>query len=176
MQNSALEHFISQVKTAWSGLNTETVESVRQLLINLTRAAKDEPWFKDMLSGKPAAKELYRDPEHGFILLAHTEEKGTYRQPHNHGAGWVFYAVLSGEMAMRTYQQVTTVTGETHLVSRGTDLMQAGQCRVFLPGDIHDTRCLSDAFVQLRLTSTDFQKEMQEGRLVRFSSPSAAPV
>ncbi len=170
MQQTTLENFIVNVRKAWSGLNTETVGAVRQLLVDFTRAAKDEPWLKDIISGKPAAKELYRDPEHGFILLAHTEEKGTYRQPHNHGAGWVFYAVLSGEMAMNTYQQVTTVNGETHLVSRGTDLMQAGQCRVFLPGDIHDTRCLSEGFVQLRLTSTDFSKEMQEGRLVRFGS------
>lgn len=169
MQNTALENFIAQVKTAWSGLNTETVGSVRQLLINLTKAAADEAWLQQILQQKPAAQELYRDAEHGFILLAHTEEKGTYRQPHNHGAGWVFYAVLSGEMAMNTYQQVTKVNGETHLVSRGTDVMQAGQCRVFLPGDIHDTKCLSEGFVQLRLTSTDFQKEMQEGRLVRFS-------
>lgn len=169
MQNTALENFITQVKTAWSGLNTETVGSVRQLLINLTKAAADEAWLQQILQQKPAAQELYRDAEHGFILLAHTEEKGTYRQPHNHGAGWVFYAVLSGEMAMNTYQQVTKANGETHLVSRGTDMMQAGQCRVFLPGDIHDTKCLSEGFVQLRLTSTDFQKEMQEGRLIRFS-------
>lgn len=169
MQNTALENFIVQVKTAWSGLNTETVGAVRQLLINLTKAAADEAWLQQILQQKPAAQELYRDAEHGFILLAHTEEKGTYRQPHNHGAGWVFYAVLSGEMAMNTYQQVTTANGETHLVSRGTDVMQAGQCRVFLPGDIHDTKCLSEGFVQLRLTSTDFQKEMQEGRLIRFS-------
>jgi len=169
MQNTALENFITQVKTAWSGLNTETVGSVRQLLINLTKAAADDAWLQQILQQKPAAQELYRDAEHGFILLAHTEEKGTYRQPHNHGAGWVFYAVLSGEMAMNTYQQVTKANGETHLVSRGTDVMQAGQCRVFLPGDIHDTKCLSEGFVQLRLTSTDFQKEMQEGRLVRFS-------
>lgn len=169
MQNTALENFITQVKTAWSGLNTETVGSVRQLLINLTKAAADDAWLQQILQQKPAAQELYRDAEHGFILLAHTEEKDTYRQPHNHGAGWVFYAVLSGEMAMNTYQQVTKVNGETHLVSRGTDVMQAGQCRVFLPGDIHDTKCLSEGFVQLRLTSTDFQKEMQEGRLVRFS-------
>lgn len=169
MQNSALETFIFNVKKQWSGLNSETVESVRQLLLDLTRTSADELWLREILTKRPAAKELYWDTEHGFILLAHAEEKGTYRQPHNHGAGWVFYAVLSGEMAMKTYQQVTKVDGETHLVSRGTDLMQSGQCRVFLPGDIHDTRCLSEGFVQLRLTSTDFQKEMQEGRLVRFT-------
>lgn len=120
MQQTTLENFIVHVRKAWSGLNTETVESVRQLLVDFTRAAKDESWLQEIISEKPAAKELYRDTEHGFILLAHTEEKGTYRQPHNHGAGWVFYAVLSGEMAMNTYQQVTTVNGQTHLVSRTT--------------------------------------------------------
>lgn len=169
MHNKALENFISNVRQQWSGLNTETVESVRQLLVDLIRTSTDEPWLRQILTERPAAKELYRDTEHGFILLVHTEDKGMYRQPHNHGAGWVFYAVLSGEMAMNTYQQITASNGETHLVSRGTELMQSGQCRVFLPGDIHDTRCLSEGFVQLRLTSTDFQKEVQEGRLVRFA-------
>ncbi len=173
MQNSGLERFIASVSTCWTGLNSQTTESVRQLLVELTQSGADEPWLRDILLERPAAKELYRDARHGFILLAHTEQKGMYRPPHNHGAGWVFYAVQSGEMAMTTFAQITDCRGDTQLVSRGTDVLHSGQCRVFLPGDIHDTRCLSDGFVQYRLTSTDFKKELQEGRMVRFGSGQA---
>jgi len=170
MQKTGLETFISNVKKHWSGLNTETVEAVRQLLIDLTKSSMDEPWLKDIIDERPAAKELYRDPENGFILLVHSEDKGMYRHPHNHGAGWVFYAVQSGEIAINTFKQITSTNGETHLVSRGADVIASGGCRVFLPGDIHDTKCLSDTFIQYRLTSTDFKKEIHEGRLIRFSS------
>lgn len=169
MQNTGLETFIAAVQKYWSGLNTETVETVRQLLVDLTKSAADELWLKEIIDERPAAKELYRDAEHGFILLAHSEDKGQYRHPHNHGAGWVFYAVLSGEIEMTTFAQITNTSGETRLVSRGSDVMSGGQCRVFLPGDIHDTRCLTEGFIQFRLTSTDFKKEIQEGRMVRFS-------
>jgi hypothetical protein len=168
MEKSGLETFIANVKKHWSGLNTETVEAVRQLLVDLTKSSTDEPWLKEIIEQRPAAKELYRDTENGFILLAHSEEKGLYRHPHNHGAGWVFYAVQSGEIAMTTFKQITSANGNTRLVSRGADVMTSGQCRVFLPGDIHDTKCLSEGFIQYRLTSTDFKKEIQEGRMIRY--------
>lgn len=170
MKKNGLETFISNVKKHWSGLNTETVEAVRQLLIDLTKSSPDELWLKEIIDEKPAVKELYRDPENGFILLAHSEDQGMYRHPHNHGAGWVFYAVQSGEIAMTTFKQITSTNGETRLVSRGTDVLVNGQCKVFLPGDIHDTRCLSEGFIQFRLTSADFKKEIQEGRMIRFAS------
>lgn len=169
MQNTGLENFIAKVQQQWSGLNTETVMAVRQLLIELTRASPDEPWLKQILEQRPATRELYTDPAQGFILLAHTEEQGTYRIPHNHGAGWVFYAVQSGEMAMNTFKQVTNHQGHSYLVSRGTDVMKSGDCRVFLPGDIHDTRCLSDGFVQFRLTSSDFKDEIKARRMIRYA-------
>ena len=56
MQNTALENFVAQVKTAWSGLNTETVGSVRQLLINLTKAAADFPEIKNKLLATQSEK------------------------------------------------------------------------------------------------------------------------
>lgn len=94
-------------------LNTETVEAVRQLLIDLTKSSPDELWLKEIFDEKPAVKELYRDPENGFFLLAHSEDQGMYRHPHNHGADGVFYAVQSGEIAMTTFKQITSINGET---------------------------------------------------------------
>ncbi len=166
--NNSLENFIDEIKLRWSGLNTQTTTSVRHLLMQLAKTSREEDWLKELHCEKPSAKLLYQDPEHGFMLLAHSENKGNYRSPHNHGAGWVFYAVLSGEIEMTTYKQVTTPNGITHLVSRGSEIMKVGDCKIFLPGDIHDTRCLTENFLQFRLTSSDFKAEIKSDRMIRF--------
>jgi len=46
--------------------------------------------------------------------------------------------------------------------------MKPGDCRVFLPGDIHDTLCVSENFIQYRLTSSDFKEEIKSGRMTRY--------
>lgn len=56
----------------------------------------------DLISKADVDEELYRDPEQGFILLAHSEKKDLYRVPHDHGGGWVISAVQSGEIEMKT--------------------------------------------------------------------------
>ncbi len=169
MENHALESFINNVKRDWSGLNTETVDAVRDHLIELTHQAGEEPWLASIKREKPASSELYRDLEYGYILLAHTEKKGLYRAPHNHGNGWVFYALQSGKMEMTSYKQITTHTDDIKLVSRGKEVLQKGDCRVLLPGDIHDTKCLSNDLIQYRLTSWDLTKEKKARRMVQYS-------
>jgi predicted metal-dependent enzyme (double-stranded beta helix superfamily) len=169
-----LDAIVREIKACWKGLDSDTTTEVRRLLTELAKTSTGEEWVQSIMLEKPSSKELYRDPEHGFILLAHTEKNGTYRPPHNHGAGWVFYAVQSGEMEMTTYRNVTTAEGITHLVSRGTDRLQVGDCRVFLPGDIHDTLCKSENFVQYRLTSSDFSDEIKSKRMVRFLNERSA--
>lgn len=163
-----LDEIVKEIKACWRGLHSGTTVEVRRLLTELAKTSASESWLDEIVNTRPASKELYRDPEHGFILLAHTEKKGTYRPPHNHGAGWVFYAVQSGELEMTTYKNITTPNGITHLVSRGTDRLTLGDCRVFLPGDIHDTHCISENFIQYRLTSSDFSEEIKSRRMIRF--------
>lgn len=170
MNTNSLDKFIVDVKNSWTGLNSQTVIKVRELLIELTKASPKEIWLKDIIAQRPPTKELYKDNNHGFILLAHAEDVNTYRIPHDHGAGWVFYAIYSGEMEMTTYRLVTSINGESSLVSRGKDTFKKNDCRVFLPGDVHDTLCKSKKVIQFRLTSCDFNNELKEGRMIRFSN------
>ncbi|WP_275669068.1 MULTISPECIES: hypothetical protein [Pseudoalteromonas] len=37
-------------------------------------------------------------------------------------------------------------------------------------GDIHDTHCLTDNFVQYRLTSCDFKEENRSGWMIQYLS------
>jgi len=110
----------------------------------------------------PANKELYRDPQHEFVLLAHSECAGLYRPPHDHGRGWVIYAMQQGEIEMGTYARINNRDGSAKLVKRNTTVVRPGQVQVYLPGDIHDTRCLSGPALLLRFTERDLRKEDQE--------------
>ncbi|OHU90525.1 MULTISPECIES: hypothetical protein [Pseudoalteromonas] len=167
MKNT-LDDVINDIQKHWRGLDSYTVEHTRTQLQKLTHTSVQEPWLARLFAEKPQSQELHRDAKHGFILLAHFEKKGLYRAPHNHGAGWVFYALHSGEMRVTTYKQITSPDGDTTLVSRGANVIQPSNVTTYLPGDIHDTECLSDWVLMFRLTSCDFQAEKQSGRLIQF--------
>lgn len=169
----SLATFVDQLRSAWGPLSTAQVTRAHHLLQTLSRAPETEPWLAAILSNPPDSDELYRDPEHGFVLLTHAAREGQYRAPHDHGRGWVVYAVQHGEMEMGTYARVTDEHG-ARLVRRDVSRVRAGECRVYLPGDIHDTRCLSPDARMLRLTSCDFSVEDREGRMTRYPPEPAS--
>ncbi|WP_444929805.1 hypothetical protein ACJJIF_18770 [Microbulbifer sp. SSSA002] len=168
MANDSLKQCIAALKANWQGLDTLSIVRCREALGKLAISNSAEAWLADLHGRKEPSVELYRSNDKGFILLAHVEPRGLYRQPHNHGAGWVFYALQFGEVEMSTYR-VFRQGGREQLVSRGGYSMKPGDCSAFLPGDIHDTRCRSEYSLMFRLTSCDFSEEKRAGRLKVFS-------
>ena len=168
MTKSSLDIYIEQVKSDWGPLTTETVARCRRDLEALARAPATEAWLAALHGDPPEDKELYRDPDHGFLLMTHVESRGRYRVPHDHGRGWVIYAVQHGEVEMGSFGRIADPDGKVHLVKRETYRMRAGDCRVFLPGDIHDTHCLSASVLMYRFTSCDLKQEAQAGRMTRY--------
>lgn len=168
MEKDSLTKFIEKIRQAWGPLDSKLVLRSQALLEELARAPETEPWLKELQGDLRESRELYRDPEHGFMLLAHTEHEGLYRNPHDHGSGWVIYAVQSGEMEMGTYGRIVNEQGEVKVVRREKYSVKSGQSRVYLPGDIHDTKCISKSVLMLRLTSCDLKAEMQARRMQRY--------
>lgn len=169
MPNNSLHTFIAGVRAAWGPLSSELVAECRLQLEQLIEARPSEPWLAHLHREKPVNEELYRDPDHGFLLLAHTEHKGLYRPPHDHGRGWVIYAMQEGEIEMGSYARIEDGNGDVRLVKRDSTLVRAGQVRVYLPGDIHDTRCVSGAALLFRFTERDLRVEdRQEHRVTRY--------
>lgn len=169
MNKDALATFVEQTRAAFGPLATEMVASVRAQLEQLAKAPGAERWLQALHEENPASKELYRDGTHGFVLLAHSEPTGLYRPPHDHGRGWVIYALQRGEMEIGTYARVEDGDGRVRLVKRDASLLREGEARVYLPGDIHDTRCLSGPSLLFRFTERDLKKEDQEGhRVTRY--------
>jgi hypothetical protein len=170
MSRYSLQQFSEAVSASWGPLTTELVANARQCVARLLEAPDSEPWLSALIADGPESRELYRDPAHDFLLLAHTEQAGLYRPPHDHGRGWVIYAVMSGEMEMGTYRRVHDLRGNAQLVRRETFSLRPGDIRVFLPGDIHDTRCVAGPLTLFRFTSRDFKKE----ELTRYPEPPRA--
>lgn len=169
MSQDALETFVARVRASWGPLSTEVVAACRAHLETLLQAPAGEPWLASLLEDKPARRELYRDPDHGFVLLAHVEPQGVYRAPHDHGRSWVLYGVQSGDMEMGTYGRTVDAQGQVRLVKRDATPVRPGMAMAYLPGDIHDTRCLAGPALQFRFTERDLAKEdKEEGRVTRF--------
>lgn len=169
MANDTLSTFIEKTRAAFGPLTTEMVASVHARLEQLARTPSTEGWLRALHAEAPGTKELYRDPVHGFVLLAHSEPPGLYRAPHDHGRGWVIYALQHGEMEIGTYARVQDAGGFVRLVRRDVSLLRAGEARLYLPGDIHDTRCIAGPSLLFRLSDRDLKKEdLEAHRVTRY--------
>jgi hypothetical protein len=167
MSSNSLERFIEDIQTDWGPISSKLVARCRQHLNALTAAKVSEEWLARLLAERPASRELHRDST-GFMLLAHAEQMGLYRPPHDHGRAWVVYAVQSGALEVGTYAKAADADGE-RLVRRDTSLLHPGEARAYLPGDIHDTRCVTQDALVLRFTERDLRHEDHvERRLTRF--------
>jgi hypothetical protein len=169
MARNTLEEAMASVSAVWGPLTTELVEASRLHIEALAKASPDEPWLAGLHRDQPSSRELYRDPVHGFVLLAHVEKAGLYRAPHDHGRGWVIYTVQQGESEMGTYARVEGADGVARLVRRNSTLVKPGQAQVYLPGDIHDTLCVAGPALLFRFTDRDLRKEdLVEHKLTRY--------
>lgn len=170
MTQDSLQRFFEAVSPTWGPLTSDLVASSRRRMAQLLEAQATEAWLAALHRDAPESRELHRDAAHDFLLLAHTEQAGLYRPPHDHGRGWVIYAVQRGEMEMATYRRVHDLRGSAYLVKRESFALRAGDVRVFLPGDIHDTRCTMGPLTLFRFTSRDLKKE----EVTRYPEPSRA--
>ena len=170
MVKDSLQKFTEAVSSSWGPLTSELVAGSRHYVAQLVEAPASEAWLAALHSDAPESRELYRDAAHDFLLLAHTEQAGLYRPPHDHGRGWVIYAVQRGEMEMSTYRRVHDLRGNARIVKRESFALRPGDIRVFLPGDIHDTRCTAGPLTLFRFTSRDFKKE----EVTRYPEPTSA--
>jgi hypothetical protein len=169
MPKNSLEEFIESVIPIWGSISSELVAACGRYLEELIKAPATEEWLAALHREGKAYNELYRDPTQGFVLLAHTEPVALYRPPHDHGRGWVMYALQQGEIEMGTYARTEAPGGSVKLVKRNSTLVRPGQVQVYLPGDIHDTRCISGPAMLFRFTERDLKKEdKEEHRVTRY--------
>lgn len=160
----------SLIKKIQESLQETDMKSILHTQVILQQATLDPELSEQICSRighSNKNSELYRDRTNGFVLLAYTEIRGAYRIPHNHGDAWVIYSILEGQVEMGNYFKLGKP--KQTLILKNREILNPGDTRIYYPGEIHDTRCLSEKGFILRLTSCDLRDEEIQGRMERFS-------
>lgn len=162
--NDKINEIAIKLKNSWDSMDIEVLNEVQALVGELAKAGLDKG--RDYSS---SGIKLYSD-NLGFMFYAYSEINGTYRTPHNHGNGWVIYTVVEGAVEMGTYINWEKTNGQSQLILKDRKILESGDARIYYPGEIHDTKCLSKDALILRLTSCDLKVEDIAGRMKRFNS------
>ena len=104
---STLENYIAAVRSVWGdGKDPQLPFKVKALMEKLfASTSPDDPWMAELIrDGKPS-RELYRDPDHGFIQMGHIHKQGHGNQPHDHGPCWVVYGSYKGVTEITKYKR-----------------------------------------------------------------------
>ncbi len=159
---NSLEQFVIDVRSAWgNGEDRELPFKVKTLMEKLLASTSpDEFWMAYLLKqGKPA-KELYRDPDFGFVQMAHVHQPGHKNSPHDHGPCWVVYGVYKGEIEISTYQRTDggKEQGKASLETKEVHRLTPGVVYPYLSREIHSTRAIEAPSVVFRFLSYDLEK------------------
>jgi hypothetical protein len=159
--------FVEAMRAAWAaGQDASLPARARPLLEQLLRESPpDEPWVAGLLRDRPSGRELYRDPDHGFIQMGHFHGAERVQldakqglTPHDHGPCWVLYGVYSGEIEITKYRRADegSAPGQARLEVAEVVRVTPGTVQPYVAGEIHATRAIStDGSVVMRFLSGD---------------------
>lgn len=159
---------IEKIRESLQDLSMKSILSAQSVMQELGRDTKFLEQMKLEVGDSGKSLELYRDNTKGFVLLVYSEIQGTYRIPHNHGDAWVIYSVAAGNVEMGNYFKSVQSNMKPQLILKNREILSTGDARIYYPGEIHDTRCVSESALILRLTSSDLKEEERQGRMQRF--------
>lgn len=132
-------------------------ESVRLLLQELLRT--DAFLRQYCLDVKPGLYRLYEDPELGFQVLAHVNEKARVSPPHDHGDSWAIYGQAVGYTEMTEWRRTDDggAPGHAKLEAVKTYRLMPGEAGIYPSGAIHSIDYpAKSCFV--RVTGTDLDR------------------
>ena len=159
---NSLSRYIAEVRAAWGdGADPQLPFKVAALMEKLFAATRpDDPWMSELIrEGKPS-RELYRDPEFGFIQMGHVHKQGHGNKPHDHGPCWVVYGSFKGVTEITKYKRMDdgSQAGVARLEPERLDRLSPGVVVPYLPGDIHSTHAVEGPGVVFRFLSYDLEK------------------
>ena len=159
---NSLEHYINDLRSIWGdGKNPQLPFRVKALLERLLASTRlEDPWMAELIAAGKPSRELYRDPEHGFIQMCHVHKQGHSNLPHDHGPCWVVYGSYSGLTEITTYRRTDNGEdpGRASLQKKELHRLTPGVAYPYLPGDIHSTHAVEGPAVVFRFLSQDLDK------------------
>ena len=159
---TAFDEYISEIRSIWGdGKDPQLPFKVKALMEKmLTSTRMDEPWMAQMLQENKSAKELYRDPEHGFVQMGHIHRQGHKNPPHDHGPCWVVYGAYSGLTEITLYKRVDDgkEPGRAKLEVQELHRLSPGVVNPYLKGQTHAVQAIEYPAVVFRFLSYDLEK------------------
>ncbi len=159
---SSLDRYVAEICAIWGDgkgpqLPFKVQEAMEKLFASTT---PEDPWMAELIrEGKPS-RELYRDPQHGFIQMGHVHKQGHANTPHDHGPCWVVYGAFSGVTEITKYKRTDDgrQPGRASLERERVDRLTPGVVVPYLRGDIHSTNAIEGPGVVFRFLSYDLDK------------------
>lgn len=157
-----IERFVIDVRAAWGdGKDDQLPYKVKAFMEKMLSSTKpDEFWMAHLIKESRPAKELYRDPDYGFIQMGHVHQSGHKNLPHDHGPCWVVYGVYKGAIEITTYARTDSgkEPGKATLETKEVHRLTPGVVYPYLVGEIHSTRAIEAPAVVFRFLSYDLNK------------------
>lgn len=140
------------------GHSPAQIEQVRQSLTKLL-ANKEFVVQTCGENAEPGLKLLYEDPELGFQILAHINEKARQSPPHDHGQSWAVYGQAIGYTDMREWLRADDGKDPDHAKIEPTRSyrLNPGEVGVYSHGAIHAID-YPDKSRFIRITGTNLDK------------------
>ena len=159
---NTLNRYIAEIRSIWGdGNDPQLPFKVAALMENLfTSTGPEDPWMAELIrEGKPS-RELWRDPDCGFIQMGHVHKQGHGNRPHDHGPCWVVYGAYSGVTEITKYRRIDdgSQPGAATLEKERLDRLSPGVVKPYLRGDIHSTNAVQGPSVVFRFLSYDLEK------------------
>lgn len=159
---NSFERYIAEVRSIWGdGKNPELPFRVKALMEKMLKSTPpDEPWMADLIRAAKPSRELYRDPDYGFIQMGHVHQQTHGNMPHDHGPCWVVYGSYSGLTEIALYRRTDdgATPGRATLEKKDLHRLAPGVAYAYVPGDIHSTRAVEGPAMVFRFLSYDLEK------------------
>lgn len=140
-KEDTLSRYLAEVRSIWTdGTDPDLPYRVKALLEQLLRSTSPfESWIAGLIREGLPAKELYRDPMHGFIQRGHILQKGHRTLPHDHGRCWVLHGVYHGVTEVMIYRRTDDgkIPSRANLEMKETRHLTPGAALLYPPEDIH---------------------------------------
>lgn len=123
----------------------------------------------------PPVKELYRDPDFGFRVLAHTNRKPSKNSAHDHGPSWAVYGMAMNFTDMTEYRRAGDDGGDTATVEKTKEYrLEEGTAVLFDTGVIHQlSRPMETRLI--RVTGADLDTVLRHRFDVETGKVTAMP-
>jgi predicted metal-dependent enzyme (double-stranded beta helix superfamily) len=149
-----MEAFVDDARAVFASTKDPRTQA-QQIARHMTTLLAEPGWLEEKLNlpaeGGFGRVDLHQDeeyghPDGGFLLMCGIQRPGQDNLPHDHGTTWVVYGVYSGAIEQTkwrwSYPETDRTSPEIKPLESWTQ--GAGDIAFFLPGEIHNTKCVAE--------------------------------